>query len=135
MNPSTTIDLPVLGMTCAACVRRVEKAVAAVPGVVKAEVNLPLSRARIELDPERANAKLAAAAIRDAGYEVPADVLEASATGGARLQAIERAHAGEVRALRRDAAIALVVTVPLLAIAMAHGVFDPTASVIVQLVL
>jgi Cu+-exporting ATPase len=135
MNPSTTIDLPVLGMTCAACVRRVEKAVAAVPGVVKAEVNLPLSRARIELDPERASAKTAAAAIRDAGYEVPADVLEASAGGGARLAAIERAHEGEVHALRRDAVIALALTVPLLAIAMAHGVFDPTFSVIVQLVL
>jgi Cu+-exporting ATPase len=135
MQASTTIDLPVLGMTCAACVRRVEKAVAAVPGVVKAEVNLPLSRARIELDPARASANVAAAAIRDAGYEVPADVLEASATGGARLEAIERAQAGEVRALRRDAVIALVLTVPLVAIAMMHGMIDPTASVIVQAVL
>src|SRR5580765_7511700 len=105
MQASTTIDLPVLGMTCAACVRRVEKAVAAVPGVVKAEVNLPLSRARIELEPARTSANVAAAAIRDAGYEVPADALEASATGGARLEAIERAQAGEVQSLRRDAVI------------------------------
>src|SRR5689334_13911366 len=121
MQASTTIDLPVLGMTCAACVRRVEKAVAAVPGVVKAEVNLPLSRARIELDPDRANAKSAADAIRDAGYEVPADVLDASATGGARLEAIERAQVNEIHALRRDAVIALVLTAPLLVIAMAHA--------------
>src|ERR1700710_2757370 len=43
----TTIDLPVLGMTCAACVRRVERAVAGVAGVASAGGNLPLSRAPI----------------------------------------------------------------------------------------
>jgi Cu+-exporting ATPase len=138
MEPSTThetIDLPVLGMTCAACVRRVERAVSALPGVVSAEVNLPLSRARIELDPAVASAKGAAAAIRDAGYEVPADALEPAATGGQKLAAIERAQAGEVRALRRDAIIAIALTVPLLAIAMAHGVIEATASVYIQAVL
>ncbi|MBA3455136.1 MAG: heavy-metal-associated domain-containing protein, partial [Deltaproteobacteria bacterium] len=50
-DPLTQLDFPVLGMTCAACVRRVERAVTAVPGVARADVNLALSRARIELDP------------------------------------------------------------------------------------
>src|SRR5690242_5739351 len=101
----TTVDLPVLGMTCAACVRRVEKAVAAVPGVAKAEVNLPLSRARIVVDdPDRLAA--AAAAIRDAGYEVPADALDPTTTGASRLAAIAEAEGEEVHGLRRDAAIA-----------------------------
>src|SRR4051812_48784806 len=119
-NPAHSLDVPVLGMTCAACVRRVERAVAAVPGVASADVNLPLSRARIVVDaPERLAA--AAHAIREAGYEVPADVLD-EAPGAARLAAIDRAEHEEVHGLRRDAAIAIALTVPLLAIAMAHHV-------------
>ena len=37
---TTTLTLPVEGMTCASCVGRVEKALAKVPGVSKATVNL-----------------------------------------------------------------------------------------------
>lgn len=36
------------GMTCAACVRRVEKALAGVPGVISASVNLATERATVE---------------------------------------------------------------------------------------
>jgi Cu+-exporting ATPase len=129
------VDLPVLGMTCAACVRRVEKAALAVDGVTRAEVNLPLSRARLELDPLRATAVGVAAAIRKAGYDVPADALDPRATGRDKLAAIERAHADEAAGLRRDATIAIAATVPLLVIAMAHGVLEGTASVIAQLAL
>src|SRR5687768_7997362 len=120
---TTIIDLPVLGMTCAACVRRVEKAALAVPGVASAEVNLPLSRARITVDRARDEVLVgAAAAIRAAGYEVPADVVDSErsggATGGKRLAAIESAHASETAGLRRSAILAIAATVPLLAIAM-----------------
>jgi P-type Cu+ transporter len=141
----TTLDLPVLGMTCAACVRRVEKAALGVPGVASAEVNLPLSRARIVLDPAVASARGAAAAIRAAGYEVPADALEpagadaaGAAAGPGRLAAIERAHAEETAGLRRDAVLALAATVPLLVLAMSHGAIvpaDSAAGVIAQLAL
>jgi Cu+-exporting ATPase len=139
-----TIDLPVLGMTCAACVRRVERAVAALPGVSSADVNLPLSRARIELDPSVATIAATAAAIRDAGYEVPSDVVDAivrgadsttPGAGAARLTAIADAERAEVRTLKRDATLAIALTVPLLVLAMAHGVFDGAPTVVAQLVL
>jgi Cu+-exporting ATPase len=122
----TTIDLPVLGMTCAACVRRVEQAALKVPGVTSAEVNLPLSRARLALAGESiaATGQSAAAAIRAAGYEVPADALD-QAPGERRLAAIGRAHEDERAGLRRDAILAIVATVPLLAIAMTHVVNTP----------
>ena len=41
------VDLRIGGMSCAACVRRVERALLGVPGVVGAEVNLATERARI----------------------------------------------------------------------------------------
>jgi Cu+-exporting ATPase len=134
MQPAlTTVDLPVLGMTCAACVRRVEKAVSAVPGVSSADVNLALSRARVELDAGAA-IEPAIAAIRDAGYEVPADVLDTASTGASRLAAIEDAAREDTQRLRRDAILALVLTIPLLAIAMSHAL-SGTPIVIAQLVL
>jgi len=61
------IDIPVLGMTCASCVGRVEKAIAAVPGVAHARVNLAAERARVELSPG-GSAQAVADAIRRAGY-------------------------------------------------------------------
>src|SRR5690606_6347585 len=114
---------------CAACVRRVERAALAVPGVARAEVNLPLSRARIVLDPAVASPGAAAAAIRAAGYEVPADALEGAPSGADRVAAIARAHADETAGLRRDAVIALAAAAPLLALAMSHGAVVPARSV------
>jgi Cu+-exporting ATPase len=125
-----TIDLPVLGMTCAACVRRVERAVAAVPGVERAEVNLPMSRARVVLDPAVATPAQAAAAIRAAGYEVPEDALDVGggSGGAARLAAIERAAHAEVTGLRRDAAIAISLAIPAVVLGMLHP--SSTAAVV-----
>ncbi|RVH07275.1 heavy metal translocating P-type ATPase [Sinorhizobium meliloti] len=40
------------GMTCASCVRRVEKAITAVPGVASANVNLATERATVQFDGE-----------------------------------------------------------------------------------
>jgi Cu+-exporting ATPase len=134
------VDLPVLGMTCAACVRRVERAVAAVPGVERAEINLPLSRAHLRYHPEIATPEAVAAAIRAAGYEVPADAFDAEggATDAAALAALDRAEHEEVAGLRRDAWLAIGLTVPLLVLAMSHGALpgsDGVVGVVLQLVL
>lgn len=64
------VEIPVRGMTCAACVRHVERALAAVPGVVRASVNLLTERAAVELSPERPpGVEALREAIADAGYE------------------------------------------------------------------
>src|SRR5205823_4199982 len=42
------IDLAIEGMSCASCVGRVERALARVPGVASAQVNLATETARIE---------------------------------------------------------------------------------------
>ena len=63
-----SLSLPVEGMTCATCAGRVERALAKVPGVTRATVNLASERA--EVMGTAAPADLAAA-IRAAGYAVP----------------------------------------------------------------
>src|SRR6516162_9742126 len=47
ISPGTPVDLAIEGMTCAACVRRVEGALSSVPGVTGASVNLANRRARV----------------------------------------------------------------------------------------
>ena len=42
-----TIDLAITGMTCAACVSRVEKVLSRVPGVATTSVNLATERAHV----------------------------------------------------------------------------------------
>ena len=44
---STTITLPIEGMTCASCVTRVEKSLARIPGVDEVAVNLALETATV----------------------------------------------------------------------------------------
>ncbi len=64
----TAVPMRVGGMTCAACVRHVEKALVKAPGVVDARVNLASERADLLLD---VNADLAdlVARVRKEGYE------------------------------------------------------------------
>ena len=71
MERIETLDIGVGGMTCASCVARVEKALAKVPGVQEASVNLATENARIRFDPSGQEdfAPVLRRAVRDAGYE------------------------------------------------------------------
>jgi Cu+-exporting ATPase len=75
MNTETTLSLPVEGMTCASCVGRVEKALAKVPGVARATVNLATEAAALSLSQRVPTAALTAA-VEKAGYAVPHDEAE-----------------------------------------------------------
>ena len=68
---SYSVQLPVEGMNCAACVARVEKAIEAVPGVLEVGVNLAIERTRVGYNPHRTATGPIVAAIESAGYRVP----------------------------------------------------------------
>src|SRR5688500_14193207 len=61
-------DLPITGMTCAACARRIEKQLNKVPGVRKAGVNFATSRATVEYDPDATGIRELMDTVEDAGY-------------------------------------------------------------------
>jgi Cu+-exporting ATPase len=65
------VDLPVSGMTCAACARTIERTLAKTPGVERASVNLATNTATVEYDSRRVNADDFVAAIESLGYGVP----------------------------------------------------------------
>lgn len=64
------VSLPIAGMTCASCVRRVERALSKVPGVERAAVNLATEKATVTFDPDAANLPALKAAVESAGYGV-----------------------------------------------------------------
>ncbi|SDH17564.1 heavy metal translocating P-type ATPase [Pelagibacterium luteolum] len=76
----TKITLPVVGMTCASCVGRVERALVGVQGVSGANVNLATERAEITIN-EAVDRDALVNAIEDAGYEVPGQKLELAVEG------------------------------------------------------
>jgi Cu+-exporting ATPase len=65
---SSTTDLAISGMTCASCVRRVEKALSKTPGVSAANVNLATEHATVTFDPQTTNVTDLIAAVERAGY-------------------------------------------------------------------
>ncbi|WP_396331840.1 heavy metal translocating P-type ATPase [Burkholderia anthina] len=62
-----TTELDIDGMTCGSCVARVEKALAKVPGVTRASVNLATERATVEAAPG-VSSSLLVDAVTQAGY-------------------------------------------------------------------
>ncbi len=71
----TTVELSVQGMTCGSCVKHVTRALEAVPGVRRVDVDLANGRARVEGDlPPGAHVLIAALADED----YPAQLLTSS---------------------------------------------------------
>ncbi len=70
------------GMSCAACVRRVEEGIKDLDGVQEASVNLATGRATVTYDPQTQNLTAIENRIREAGYE--ASAVEEKASKGPR---------------------------------------------------
>jgi P-type Cu+ transporter len=179
------IDLPITGMTCAACARRVENAIGKAPGVQASSVNYATARATVVYQPGAVALRDLAERVRRAGYDTAAGratfmvddsarpagsaqpleqhlerargVIEASfnlgttevrvdyvpgvvtppelaraieefgyrvrevGAGAGEADAEAAARTEEYRTLRRKLIVAIVLSVPIIIIAMSHG--------------
>jgi Cu+-exporting ATPase len=79
-TPSVRIDLPISGMTCAACSTRLEKVLNRLPGV-SASVNLASETAAVTLARDQATTADVVSAIAKAGFSVPPRIAEFTLTG------------------------------------------------------
>ncbi len=95
MSTAASLSLPIEGMTCASCVARVEKALARVPGVHSASVNLATERATVQ--GEAVDPQLLTAAVEKAGYAVPSETVTLAVEGMTCASCVSRVE----RALRR----------------------------------
>jgi P-type Cu+ transporter len=119
MNQSTKqsfIDLDIKGMTCASCASRVEKKLNSIDGV-NASVNFATEVARVEA-PENVNAQQLVDAVASTGYSAKVASSETSSDQ-------DGAADDETRDVRRRVIIAGLLTVPVIAMAMAPALqFD-----------
>ncbi len=101
------LDLPIEGMTCAACAVRVEKKLNKLDGV-SAAVNYATERASVAFDAATVSPEQLVAAVESAGYG-------ASLPRG---EAIEEEPGTQTDGLRQRLAVSAVLTLPVLALAM-----------------
>ena len=126
-DSSERMSLAVEGMHCASCVTTIETALAAVPGVREASVNLTTGRA--EVRGESLDARRLAEAVRGSGYEAR---LAPSEGGGARTPAARGAKSGTRSAARR---LGAALTLPVFALSMAELRFRGRDFVLLALTL
>jgi len=102
----TRVDLPVEGMTCAACSSRIARGLGKLDGVEAANVSLASARATVVFDDEQLDRDDLEAVITRLGYAVP------------EVDDPEAAEARWIRTISRRLALAAVLTVPVVALSM-----------------
>lgn len=105
-----TFELAIVGMHCASCVGKVEKALHDLPGVLKANVNLASEKAYVEALAGNITMAQLLESVRHSGYGAEAISAE-HADDGARKDK-------ELRSLQRDLALSLVLTLPVFILGM-----------------
>ena len=109
------LDLSIDGMTCAACVRRVETVLKKVPGVTQANVNLAARRAALELDDTLTTKDLNTqllAAVEKAGFVGEVQDPEAQA------HSLQDKSTAEINTLKQQVWIAALLTLPVFVMEM-----------------
>ncbi|MBI0167515.1 copper-translocating P-type ATPase [Bartonella sp. M0280] len=109
------VDLDIEGMSCASCVRRVEKALLSVDGVKTAVVNLATNRAHVEMLKNVATIDALEKAVAKAGY---------GAKPVNNHKQVDR-QAVEAHKLGRSLIIALILTIPVFVLEMGGHIIPP----------
>ncbi|WP_170007465.1 heavy metal translocating P-type ATPase [Bacillus fonticola] len=75
------VSLNITGMTCAACATRIEKNIAKVPGIQKANVNLATEKASVTYNPSEASVEDIIAKVKKTGYGVQEEKVKLNLIG------------------------------------------------------
>lgn len=113
-------NLPVEGMTCAACVARVEKSLKKIGGVSNATVNLAAETVRLEYDVDQVSLETIAQSLHESGY----DLIIKKESDNISERLLDR----ELD-IRRDFFISLACSLPVLVLSMGM-MWEPMAKAI-----
>ncbi len=128
---SQRVDLPILGMHCASCAGRIEKALNKAQGVENSSVNFATTRATVHFNPQLTDAAALREVVQKAGYdaivaeEKPADEHSNAHSHGDSsapddVQSLEaKARADEYQAQKQKFIVALILTIPVAFLVMA----------------
>lgn len=112
LSDVVTKTMKIEGMTCASCVKAVERSVKKLNGVSEANVNLSTERLTISYEPSSVNVSDIKKAVEKAGYKA----IEEEVSVDTDKERKEK----EIRTLWKKFIISAIFTVPLLYIAMGH---------------
>ncbi|ART81920.1 copper-translocating P-type ATPase [Oceanisphaera profunda] len=117
---SEQYELTIIGMSCASCVGRVEKALLRLPGVLSASVNLAAESAQVSVLEGNVDEAQLVAAINKAGYQAKPIAAEREDDNARR--------AAEQQSLKRDFGWSLALTLPVFILEMGSHVIPGMAS-------
>jgi Cu+-exporting ATPase len=106
------VSIPIAGMTCAACAKRIEKALGKNAGIMSASVNFATERVAVVYDPAAIKLAQIKEVISKIGY-TPLDVEKKGAVDEDRIRKEK-----EINTLRKKLIVSAIFGVPLLYIAM-----------------
>lgn len=129
---SRRVQLTISGMTCASCVRRVERALSSVDGVSSATVNLTTESAEVSVTTPVEPAKLVAAVGR-AGYG--AELISESRSASEEVEERRARRRAAIRARARQLAIGAVLSTGVLILSYGFGSarWSPYAQLVMAL--
>ncbi len=111
--PTATVELPLMGMTCATCANTIERRLNKVDGVLEATVNFASEKASVTYAPGAVTKPDLVAAVRQAGY----DVVEVE--GDEELEDAEaKARQAELAHQKKRLIIGAIFTIPLVTMTM-----------------
>ena len=125
--PTATLELPLLGMTCANCAHTIERRLNKTEGVLEATVNYANERATIRYAAGATTRADLVAAVRKAGYDVVSPVAGATADSDTVQDAEAAAREAEVHHQTRRFVVGLIFSLPLFLLSMARdfGLLGP----------
>ena len=112
-SENANVTIPIGGMTCAACAKRIEKVVGKLEGVISTSVNFATEKATVTYDPQKVRMSAIRAAIEKAGYKA----LEVNKADAADEDRVRKQR--EIKTLWTKFIVSAVFSVPLLYVAMA----------------
>lgn len=112
-NNITKTTFPVLGMGCAGCVGKVEKALKQQQGVTEATVNYATATATVAYHPDDNSPEILKKAVQDAGYDLLIDI-----DNGTTKDKVEQAEHKKFYKLKKRTIGAIILTIPVVIISM-----------------
>jgi P-type Cu+ transporter len=115
-----SLTIPIEGMSCASCVAKIEQGLQAMPGVLRASVNLATEKATVDYQPGATNPKAIQETIRSLGYQPLVTAAQKTDAPGDREDT--------ARALLVQCAVAAALTVPIMILGMAEHLGIPISQ-------
>lgn len=117
----------ITGMSCAACVGHVEKAVKNLPGVEKVEVNLLTNSMQMTYDETKTTQETIINAVTQAGYGASCENSKSTAKSGTKQMEDEQDK--QLQAMKKRLIYSIFFLIPLFYISMGHMMHWPLPSI------